>query len=457
MKKSIPVIKGKKYIIDIVSMGHSGEGVGRYEDFTVFVQYGIIGETVEVLVTEVKKTYAKGKLVNIIKKSPNRVIPKCDIYYKCGGCQLQHMDYEKQLEVKRQQVVDAIERIGRQQDVLVRETIGMKNPWNYRNKMQFPIKEYKGEIAVGCYAQGTHDVINTEDCLIQKEANNQIANVVRNAVQQLNISVYDEKAKSGVLRHVIGRVGSFSREVMVVLVTNEEIIPKQEEFIEILKENIPGLVSIVQNINSKDTNVIMGDRTKTLWGKDTIADKLGEFSFDISAKSFFQVNTKQAEVLYNKTLEYARLRNKGIVIDAYCGTGTITLFLAQKAEKVYGIEIVEAAIEDARKNAEFNSMENTEFITGDVIDAMEKLYKEGIEPGVIVTDPPRAGCDKAVLETFAKIRTKRIVYVSCNPASLARDIAILAELGYKTKEIQPVDMFCQTSHVECVAIIKRMN
>ncbi len=457
MKVQIPVVRGKKYSVNIVSMGHSGEGVGKYQDFTVFVPYALVGETVEVQITEVKKNYAKGRLCIIEVASPNRIEPQCAIYDTCGGCQLQHLNYEGQLEVKHQQVVDAVQRIGKQADVVIHPTLGAEHPWHYRNKMQFPIGRKGNDVIIGCYAQGTHAIVDTENCVIQHEANNLVANAVRGVIRRLNITTYDETTRQGVLRHVIGRVGIASGEIMVVLVTNTEILPKQEKVVEELRRNIPGVVSIIQNINPNHTNVIMGKRTLKLWGKSTIVDKMGEFSFNISARSFFQVNTKQAEVLYNKAVEYANLTGKETVIDAYCGTGTISLFLAKKAKKVYGIEIVEAAVKDAIKNAENNKIENTEFIVGDAIEVLPNLSEKGIQPDVIVVDPPRAGCEKQVLESFANMNPTRIVYVSCNPASLARDIGVLAELGYVAKEIQPVDMFGATSHVETVVLMSRKD
>ena len=457
LKVQIPVVRGKKYSVNIVSMGHSGEGVGKYQDFTVFVPYALVGETVEVQITEVKKNYAKGRLCNIEVASPNRIEPQCAIYDTCGGCQLQHLNYEGQLEVKHQQVVDAVQRIGKQADVVIHPTLGAEHPWHYRNKMQFPIGRKGNDVIIGCYAQGTHAIVDTENCVIQHEANNLVANAVRGVIRRLNITTYDETTRQGVLRHVIGRVGIASGEIMVVLVTSTEILPKQEKVVEELRRNIPGVVSIIQNINPNHTNVIMGKRTLKLWGKSTIVDKMGEFSFNISARSFFQVNTKQAEVLYNKAVEYANLTGKETVIDAYCGTGTISLFLAKKAKKVYGIEIVEAAVKDAIKNAENNKIENTEFIVGDAIEVLPNLSEKGIQPDVIVVDPPRAGCEKQVLESFANMNPTRIVYVSCNPASLARDIGVLAELGYIAKEIQPVDMFGATSHVETCVLLSHKN
>lgn len=452
-----PILKNKIYSLEIVSLGHSGEGVGKYEGFTIFVPHALPGETVEVKITEVKKNYAKGKLKAILKPVASRSEPKCPIYYECGGCQLQHVSYDEQLVLKRQTVVDAVTRIGKLTDVIIHPTIGAKDSWYYRNKMQFPIGTVNGKIAVGCFAQGTHTIINTEHCFIQHNANNTIAQAVQQIITELGISTYDEYTGQGIMRHVLGRVGTATDDVMVVLVTATNELPQQERIIAELRQRIPNLVSIGQNINNNRTNVILGNRTKTLWGQNTITDKLGEFTFHISARSFFQVNTKQAEVLYNKAVEYAGLSGQETVIDAYCGTGTITLFLARKAKKVYGIEIVEPAIRDARYNAQTNQISNVEFIVGDAIDVMPRIFKQGVQPQVIVVDPPRAGCDKKVLETFAAMQPERIVYVSCNPSSLARDLAFLDECGYKTTEIQPVDMFSHTYHVECCVCLERKH
>lgn len=455
--REIPIKKGENYILDIVSLGHSGEGVGRYQDFTVFVPHALPGEQVKVNIIEVKKSYAKGRLIAVISASAERSEPACSLYQKCGGCQLQHLSYPAQLAAKRQQVVDAVTRIGKITDVDIKPTLGAADPWYYRNKMQFPVGLVNNEIAIGCFEQGTHRIVHTENCLIQHKANNIIAQQVRTVLSQLGIAPYDERTGQGVVRHVLGRVGTASDEVMVVLVTATNELPYKEQVIAQLQAKIPGLASIVQNINNKNTNIIMGNRTITLWGKDTITDSLGDFSFNISARSFFQVNTSQANVLYDKAVEYAALTGTETVIDAYCGTGTITLFLAQKAKKVIGIEIVEPAIKDANENAKRNGVSNVEFIVGDAIDVMPNLYKKGIRPDVIVVDPPRAGCERTVLETFVNMQPDRIVYVSCNPASLARDLAILAEYGYKTIEIQPVDMFPQTFHVECCVWLKRKH
>ena len=454
MKNEIPVQKGKKYEIEINSLGSSAEGVGRFKDFTVFVPYTLPGEKAEVLIEEVKKSYAKGRALQILRKSADRIAPKCAIYDRCGGCQLQHLNYEAQLRIKRQQVIDAVTRIGKQPDVPVHATLGAEAPWNYRNKMQFPVGRSKGKTIIGCFAQGSHDIIDTENCYIQKEFNNDIVNAMREIVDKLGIPVYNEDRHTGILRHVIGRVGK-NGECMVVLVTAVKDLQRSKDIVRMLRERLPKLVSVQQNVQTYRNNVIMGRDTKLLWGKPTILDSLGSLTFHISPRSFFQVNTDQAEVLYGKALEYANLTGRETVIDAYCGTGTITLFLAQKARRVYGIEIVKPAILDAEKNARDNHVKNAEFIVGDATVVMPRLYKQGIRADVVVVDPPRAGCTPTVLETFANMKPKRIVYVSCNPASLARDIAILDGLGYHAREVQPVDMFPNTSHVESIALIQK--
>ena len=453
MKKEIPVQAGKTYEVKINGLGSSAEGVGRIEDFTVFVPYALPEETVEVRIVEVKKSYAKGRLLRVLKASPERIEPKCAIYDKCGGCQLQHLSYEGQMQVKQQQVVDAITRIAGLK-VPVLPLIGAAAPWNYRNKMQFPVGKSQGKISIGCYAQGSHDIIDTQDCSIQKTLNNDIVNAVREVAERLHLTAYDEHRHLGLLRHVVGRVGK-NGECMIVLVTSTRELRCAREIVKLLRKRLPKLVSVQQNVQTYHNNVIMGRETNLLWGRPTITDTIGSLTFHISPRSFFQVNTQQAEVLYNKAMEFANLTGQETVIDAYCGTGTITLFLARKARKVYGIEIVKPAIKDAEKNARDNRIKNAEFIVGDATDVMPRLYNQGIRADVVVVDPPRAGCTPVVLETFANMKPDRIVYVSCNPASLARDIAILDKLGYVAKKVQPVDMFPMTSHVESIALLQR--
>ena len=456
MKTAIPVQQGKNYDIRIERLGTSGEGVGRYDNFTVFVPNALPGEQVSARVEEVKKTYAHARIMEIRAASADRVRPRCEIYSDCGGCQLQHLSYEAQLTAKRLQVVDAMTHIGKLPHVPVKETLGAASPWNYRNKMQFPVGIHQGQIVVGCFAQGSHRIIDTEDCHIQREGNNALANAVRDIVTKLRIPVYNEDTHRGILRHIVGRVGQ-GDELMAVIVTAAKELPRKKELIRMMRERLPQLVSIQQNIQTYRNNVVMGRDTVLLWGKPTIRDTLGKLSFHISPRSFFQVNTAQAAVLYEQALQYADLHGTETVIDAYCGTGTITLFLAQRARNVYGIEIVRPAILDARKNARDNHVKNAEFIVGDATAVMPALYKQGIRPDVVVVDPPRAGCTETVLRTFANMKPQRIVYVSCNPATLARDLAILKELGYLAQEVQPVDLFPQTSHVENVVLVSRQK
>ena len=452
--QTIPVCKGRTYELQIDRLGTSGEGVGRYENFTVFVPNALPGENVSVIIEEVKNSYARGHIKQILHESVDRVVPRCELYEECGGCQLQHLSYEAQLRAKRAQVADALTHIGKLPQIPVMETLRAEEPWNYRNKMQFPIGRDSGKIVIGCFAQGSHRIINTENCHIQRAENNDLANAAREIAEQLHIPVYNEDTHKGVLRHIVGRVGR-SNDLMAVIVTATKQLPRAKDFVRMMRERLPNLVSVHQNIQTYHNNVIMGRDTQLLWGRPTIIDSLGRLNFHISPRSFFQVNTRQAERLYEQALAYADLHGTETVIDAYCGTGTITLFLAQKVRKVYGIEIVQPAILDARKNARDNHVKNAEFIVGDTTAVMPALYKQGIRPDVVVVDPPRAGCTETVLRTFANVKPQRIVYVSCNPATLARDLAILKELGYLAQEVQPVDLFPQTSHVETVVLLSR--
>ncbi len=450
-----PVERGREYNIEITGLGHSGEGVGKYEGFTVFVQQALPQEEVVVRIVEVKKNYATGRLRRVVRPSEKRRTPPCPVYYGCGGCQLQHLSYAGQLEAKGETVKAAVMRIGKLGDIELLSVLGAENEWNYRNKMQFPLGCEGGRTVSGCFAAGSHKVIPIDDCMIQHELNDRIAQAVKTYADRFNVPVYDEATGRGCLRHVMGRVGAATGQAMAVIVTAQAQLPHEAELTALLREAAPELVSIVQNINPRRTNVVLGAKNRVLWGSETIEEQLGHLKFKISPHSFFQVNTEQTLRLYEKALEFAELGGNETVVDAYCGTGTISLFLAQRAAKVYGFEIVEAAIRDAEKNAAANGITNVEFSVGDVVETLPELLAKGVRPDVIVVDPPRAGCEQKVLETFAAMQPKRMVYVSCNPASLARDLAVLQENGYKTVKIQPVDMFPQTYHVECVALIER--
>lgn len=451
-KYNVPVEKNAYYDVPITGLGSSGEGVGRYKDFTIFVPYALPDELVKVQITLVKKNYAKAKLIEVLKPSEHRVNPKCNVFGECGGCKMQHLSYDNQKDVKTQMVRDIIDRIAKDDSKVVKPTLGPTNPWHYRNKMQIPVGGNKQDLEMGFYESGSHEIVHCLDCAIQKDLNNKITQVAYKVASELGISPYNEKTGEGLLRHVIGRVAR-TGEVMVILVTAKEHLPHKELFISKMRELLPEMVSLVQNFNPKKSNVIMGEKNIFLWGKEQIDDMIGDLKFLLSPHSFFQINPEQTEVLYQKALEYADLKGGETVIDAYCGTGTISLFLAKKAEKVIGIEIVEPAIIDARENAKRNGISNTEFIVGDAAKVMPELYKNGVRADVVVFDPIRAGCKEPVLKSAIGMNPRRIVYVSCNPASMARDIVVLREGGYELVEVTPVDMFPMTSHVETVALL----
>lgn len=455
MTETVPVRKNQMIELHITSQGHEGEGVGKYEGYTLFVPGALSGERVRVRVTKLNKNYGFGQLHEVLQPSPYRAQPPCPIYHQCGGCQLQHMTYAGQLQHKHQIVVDALERIGKLEGVPVHPTLGMDEPWKYRNKSQVPVGWVEGRIVAGFYAPKTHEIIDMQGCLIQHPYSDEIVNTTKRILHELGIRPYDEKGHRGLVRHIVARVGYHTQETMVVLVTKEREIPHKHKLIEQLRERIPHLASIVQNINPSITNVIFGQDTVTLWGKDTIEDRIGDIRFLISARSFFQVNPVQTKVLYDKALEYARLNGDETVIDAYCGIGTISLFLSQQAKRVIGVEVVADAIEDAKINAELNGIKNVEFLVGQAEQVIPELFEaRGLRPDVVVVDPPRKGLEEALLQTIVDMQPERVVYVSCNPSTLARDLRYLEDRGYKTQEVQPVDMFPHTFHVECAVLLK---
>lgn len=449
------VKKNENYLMEIVDMGHNGEGIGRVEGFTVFADGGVPGDSVEVKIDIVKKNYAIGTIVEIKKASLNRVKPNCSSADICGGCQMQHIDYLAQLRWKKNVVKANIERIGKLEDITIHETLGMNNPYYYRNKAQFPVSKRNKEAVIGFYKRKSHNIVDIDTCLIQHEVNDKVINIVRDYINQYSISTYDEKTGKGLIRHVLTKIGFHTKQIMVVLITNGKEIPHKKELINKLTDEIPNIKSIVQNINTKKGNRILGQTCITLYGEDKIIDYIGDLKFNISPLSFFQVNPIQTKVLYEKALEYAGLTGEENVYDIYCGIGTISLFLAKKAKYVYGIEVVEAAIKDAKENAKINSIDNVDFFAGLAEEVVPKLYKEGHKADVVVIDPPRKGCDELVLDTIVKMNPKTVVYVSCNPSTLARDLKYLDEHGYKTVEVQPVDMFPHTTHVETVVRIEK--
>jgi len=446
----VEIEKNRDYIIKIDGFGHEGEGVGKINNFTVFVKEAIAGETVKIKLIKVNKTYGVGKLLEVIIPSKHRIKPVCSIYKRCGGCNLQHISYEEQLNFKTQRVKDVIARIGKIEGLKIHNTFGMDFPYNYRNKVQLPVGVNDGNIVVGFYAPRSHEIINMEHCYIQSKIGDKVVKILKDWMKDYKVKAYDEKSHSGIIKHIMIREGFKTKEVMVVIVTNGDRLPKAEPLIKALKEEILNLKSVIQNINSEKTNVILGLKSVTLWGEDTISDYIGEFKFNISPLSFFQVNPMQTEVLYKKALEYANLTGDEVVFDAYCGTGTISLFLSKRAKMVFGIEIIPEAIDNANENKIANNVNNVQFIVGKSEEEIPKLIESGIHPDVIMLDPPRKGCEESLLHAIAEVKPKRIVYVSCDPATLARDLRILEDLGYKAQELQPVDMFPQGHHVEVV-------
>lgn len=454
------VEKNKEYIFDIISQGYEGEGIAKIDNkYPIFIEGALKGEKVKVRIVKVNKNFAYGKLMEVLEASEERVNPSCTIYKRCGGCKLQHASYKAQLDFKWDRVKDCVSKIGKLDPSIVKYPLGMENPWRYRNKVQLPIGLINGEVKIGFFAPRSHDIIDMESCLIQDEIGDKVVKLTREWIEKFNIRPYNvdgEYDEKGIVRHIMIRRGFTTNEVMVVLVTNGEKLPHKEEFVDLMVKNIPGIKSVIQNINSKKTNVILGLESKTLWGEDTISDYIGDFRFNISPLSFFQVNPTQTEVLYGKALEYANLTGNEEVFDAYCGTGTITLFLSQKAKKVYGVEIIPQAIDNAWINAKENKVENVEFFVGESEVVIPDLINKGVKADVVVVDPPRKGCDKKLLDAITNINAKKIVYVSCDPSTLGRDLKVLEENGYKTLEVQPVDMFPNTSHVENVAkLIKK--
>ncbi len=458
-KRKPPVKVGDEAVLEIENYASEGEGVGRINGFTVFVPGALVGEKVAASIDLVKKTYARAHLLDegVRFASPERIEPPCPLYLDCGGCQLLHQSYEGQLAMKQQRVIDALSRIGGIIDITVRPIIGMANPWHYRNKVQYPFGKRNGRIIAGCYEKSTHRVVETPDCRIQHPTNNRVVEGARRLAEEFGLSVYDEETHKGLLRHVLVRRAFETGEISVALVINDSHFPRGKEFARRLADEFPDIRSIVQNINPTHGNKVLGDKDIVLWGEDGITDILGGLEFRISATAFYQVNPVQTLVLYKKAVEYAGLSGKEKALDVYCGVGTLTLFLARRVLEAYGIEANKNAIEDATANAKLNKIANVRFIAGRAEKVLPDLAEAGTTFDVAVVDPPRAGCPPEVLQALANTRARRIVYVSCNPSTLARDLKDLVQSGYKADEVQPVDMFPHTYHVECVVGMSRVG
>ena len=449
----MPVEKNKEYIVDIMDMGFSGEGIAKIDDFTIFIPGAIIGEKIKILVVKVLSSYAFGKVIEVIEKSDSRIKEDCVTYKRCGGCNLRHISYQKTLEIK-QNSVQALVNKTLKNKIMVKNTVGMEDPYYYRNKAQFPVgidKENKAYI--GVFANRTHTIIPIQKCYIQKEISQEIGNFICDFINENKISVYNEKSQKGLIRHIVIKVGIRTNEIMCILVINGKEIPKEEELSQKLINKFSDIKTIVKNINTKNTNVILGKENINIYGNGYITDILGDYTFKISPLSFYQVNPIQAERLYNIGVEAAKITSNDTVFDLYCGIGTISLFMAKYAKKVYGVEIVEQAIENAKENAILNNINNVDFIAGDTEVVLDDLINnKKIIPDVVMVDPPRKGLDSRSIDNILKIKPDRVVYISCNPATLVRDLAKFEE-NYVIEEIRPVDMFPFTKHVECCSVL----
>ena len=449
----IPVEKNKEYIVEIIDNGFQGEGIAKIEDFTIFIPNTIKGEKVKILVVKVLSSHAFGKIIEIIEPSSNRVEPDCLTYKRCGGCSLRHVKYEETLKMKQNAVTSLVNKTLKK-SVKVLDVIGMENPIYYRNKAQFPVGlDKNNKPVIGVFANRTHEIIPMEKCFIQNEEAQIVANFIFKFIVENKISIYDENSRTGLVRHIVIKVGLKTNEIMCILVINGKEFKQEDALVKEIIGKFPNVKTIVKNINMRDTNVILGNENVNLFGDGYIYDILGEYKFKISPLSFYQVNPVQAEKLYNIGVEKANITKNDIVFDLYCGIGTISLFMAKYAKKVYGVEIVKQAIENAKQNAQINNVTNTDFLVGDVEEVLDDLInKQNIIPDVIMVDPPRKGLDNKSIDNILKIEPKRVVYISCNPATLVRDLAKF-EGKYDIGDIQPVDMFPYTSHVECVAVM----
>ena len=455
--------KNDELILKIEDMGVDGAGIGKADGMTFFVKDAVIGDVVRAKVMKLKKTYGYARLMELLEASPDRVEPKCPYYRQCGGCQIQALSYEKQLEFKERKVRNNLERIGGFSEIPMEPIVGMEEPYHYRNKAQFPVGTDKdGHIVTGFYAGRTHTIIPNRDCALGLPVNREILDLVIDFMEKYHVSAYDEKTGKGLVRHVLIRCGFTSKEKMVCLIINGKSLPHSEKLVEALRK-IDGMTSISINCNTGRTNGILGRKTVVLWGQEYITDQIGEISYEISPVSFYQVNPVQTEKLYGLALEYADLHGEENVWDLYCGIGTISLFLAQKAKQVYGVEIIPQAIENAKRNAVKNGIENAEFFVGKSEEVLPEFYEKEAAAGrkahadVIVVDPPRKGCDEKLLETIVKMAPDRVVYVSCDSATLARDLKILCENGYELKRVRAVDQFCHTVHTESVCLMERKD
>lgn len=443
--------------VDIMDINYEGKGVAKVDDFVVFVEGTITGDFVKIKISQNKKNYAIGKLLKIIKKSNDRVDPSCKYSTQCGGCQLMHMDYKKQLIYKKNRVINELKRASVNIDqTITNDTIGMEDPFRYRNKTGFSVTKKNEEIIIGPFEEKTYNTVDISSCMLQNKQADEIIKFFKSAMKKYNIEPYDKKISKGIIRNLVIRSNKLN-EIMLIIVTNLEYLPNKDTLINELTSNIGEIKTVVQNINNKNTNLIMGNKNITLFGKGTINDTIDDLIFTISPDTFFQINSQQTQRLYQTALDYAELKQDDICFDLYCGIGTISLMAAKYAKKVYGVEIVEQSIINARKNAKINHIENTEFFSGKTEKILPMLYNENIIPDVIILDPPRKGCEKEVIDSIIKMSPNKVVYVSCNPSSLARDVKLLENANYKLVKVQPVDQFPWSTHTEVVTKLVRQE
>ncbi|MHC0036220.1 23S rRNA (uracil(1939)-C(5))-methyltransferase RlmD [Pseudoneobacillus sp. C159] len=458
MKKqqTVTIEPKQTFPLTIKRLGINGEGVGYYKKTVVFVPGALPGEEVVVEATNIHPKYAEAKIKKIRKKSEHRIQPLCPVYEQCGGCQLQHLGYSQQLMEKRDIVIQSLERHAKLpiSEIEIRETIGMEDPWGYRNKNQFQVGQRDGKVLAGLYGLNSHELINIEQCAVQHPQTNEATLQVKQILEELKIPIYNEKTRTGIVRTIVTRVGMQTHELQVVLITNAKELPKKELIIAEVQKRLPNVKSIVQNVNEQKTSLIFGDETIGLAGEDFIQETLGDLHFELSARTFFQLNPQQTVKLYNEVKKAAALTGKEKVVDAYCGVGTIGLWLAAQAGEVRGMDIIPESIEDAKKNAKRHGFSHTKYVPGKAEEVLPKWVKKGWQPDVIVVDPPRTGLDEKLLQTILQIKSEKLVYVSCNPSTLAKDLQTLSK-GYRVKYIQPVDMFPHTAQVETVALLIR--
>ena len=446
--------KNQEYIVDIIDNGYEGEGIAKIDTFTIFIPGAIKGEKVKIIIVKVLSSHAFGKIIEIMEPSKDRQEPDCKTYKRCGGCNLRHIKYEETLKMKLNAVQSLVNKTLKNK-VQVQKTVGMENPLHYRNKAQYPLGiDKEGNPIIGVFANRTHEVIQMENCLIQNPRTEEIAKFILKFIKENNISIYNEATRKGIFRHIVIKVGVKTGQIMCVLVINSNVIPKEKELVKILIDRFPDIKTIIKNINMKNTNVIMNEKNENIYGDGYIEDILGEYKFKISPLSFYQVNPIQAEKLYNIAIEKANISKSDMAFDLYCGIGTISMFMAKYANKVYGIEIVEEAIKMAKDNSKINNVSNVEFFAGDVEIVLDELVnKNNVSADVILVDPPRRGLDMTSINNILKVKPKKFIYISCNPATLVRDLKEFENL-YNVNEIIPVDMFPFTSHVECCALLE---